>query len=369
VIRRLAGVVLVACALLALPAAAAAVEAPPGPRLATVELIETKGSQRPENESLPLMSLATVDPATGAQRRFLRAKLGASGRPVPSPFQAPAWSPDGSMIAFAGNAGGAESAQDRIFLASSGGSGVHSVPGTRGASSPVFSPDGFTLAFARSRFEVNGKPGDLPTRFYFSTTTWVIDLRGGKARRLTRWRNGLSNTPGSFTADGSGLLVTKDDSNLDGPRVVRLNRADGSAQELLESASEPAVSPDGSRIAFVGYLNPDPVEAEENNDYLASELYVAQADGTQVKRLSHTSDVLESFPSWDPSGQRIGYVQFRADTSFVPALGLLFPVGNALMQVNADGSCRMRILSLKTVAFYGVAWRPGSGREAGPLAC
>jgi Tol biopolymer transport system component len=368
--RRLAGVVLAACALLALPAGAAAVEPPPGPRLAAIELIESKGSQRTEDERSPLMSLATIDPSTGEQRRFLRAELGATGHLVPSPFHAPAWSPDGSLIAFAGNEGGGESAaRDRIFLVSPGGSGARPVPGTLGGSSPVLSPDGFTLAFARSRFEVKGKPGDLRTGFYYSTTTWVVDLRGGEPRRLTRWRNGLSNTPGSFGADGSSLLLTKEDSNLEGPRIVQVSLADGSSRQLFEFASEPAVSPDGSRIAFSGYLNPDLVEAEENQDYLASELYVARIDGTQVKRLSRTSGVLESSPGWDPSGQRIGYVQFRADTSFVPALGLLFPTGNALMQVNADGGCRKKILSLKTVAFYGAAWRPGAGREAGPLAC
>lgn len=352
---------------LALPAAAAG-EAPPGPRLASVELIEAKGPKFSEDDRPATMALATVDPATGKQQRFLRGKLGAGKRLVPSPFHPPAWSADGSLIAFAAHQGG-QRAPDRIFLAASDGSGVRPVPGTSGGSQPVLSPDGFTLAFSRTRFESDVKPGDLYPKFYSSTTTWIVDLRGGKPRRLTRWRNGLYNSPGSFTADGAGLLLSKEDGNLEGDRVVQLGLADGSSREILEFASEPAVSPDGSQIAFIGYRDGDLVEAEENQDYLAGELYVAAADGSGIRRLSRSEDVLESAPSWDPSGQRIAYVQFRADTSFVPSLGLLFPTGNALMQVNADGSCRKRILSQPRVAFYGAAWQPGPGREAGPIAC
>lgn len=363
--RRLALPALLLVAL-ALPAAAIA-EAPPGPRLATVEMIEAKGPRFSDKPSI--MALATIDPSTGRQRRFLRAKLSADNRIVPSPFHAPAWSPDGSLMAFAAHRGNEESVEDRIFLASSDGSGARPVPGTRGGSQPVLSPDGFTLAFARTRFRSNVRPGRLYANFYSSTTTWIVDLRGGKPRRLTRWRNELYNTPGSFTADGSGLLLTKEDSNLEGPRIVQTSLADGSTREILEFGSEPALSPDGSRIAFVGFLDPDLVEAEENHDYLAGELYVAASDGTGVRRLSRSEDVLESAPSWDPSGQRIAYVQFRADTSFVPGLGLLFPTGNALMQVNADGSCRKKILTQRRVAFYGVAWQPGPGREAGPILC
>ncbi|HEX6206111.1 MAG TPA: hypothetical protein VFZ29_09940 [Solirubrobacterales bacterium] len=353
---------------LVLPAAAVG-ETPSGPRLATVELIEAKGPKFSEDDRPPTMALATVDPSTGKQQRFLEAKLGAGKRLVPSPFHPPAWSPDGSLMAFAAYDGGGEPEQDKIFVASSDGSDARLIPGTRGGSQPVFSPDGFTLAFSRTRFRSNVKPGRLYANFYSSTTTWIVDLRGGKPRRLTRWRNGLYNTPGSFTADGTGLLLTKEDSNLEGSRIVQLGLADVSSREILEFASEPAVSPDGSQIAFVGYLDRDLVEAEENHDYLAGELYVAAADGTGIRRLSRSEDVLESAPSWDPSGQRIAYVQFRADTSFVPGLGLLFPTGNALMQVNPDGSCRKNILSQPRVAFYGAAWQPGPGREAGPIRC
>jgi dipeptidyl aminopeptidase/acylaminoacyl peptidase len=357
---------------LSLVTSVAMAAAPPGPRLATVELIETKGSEREENASAPFMALATIG-ASGEQRqRLVRSKLDGGERVIPAPFYGPAWSSDGSSLAFVGFSGKRDS---RIHLVAADGSGLHPVPGTKNGTDPVFSADGRTLAFARTRTRsyVDVKhitePGKDRSFFYSSTTTWIVDLQGGKPLRLTRWRNGLSNVPDFFTPDGSMLALDKDDDNLDGDRVVLFDLAGGGSRDLLQRAEEAAISPDGSRIAFVGYLHPDVVEAEEDRDYLAGELYVANADGTGVRRVTQTDDVIESSPSWDPSGQRIAYVRVRADTSFVPALGLLFPTGNALMQVNADGTCPSRISSLRKVAHYGVAWQPGPGREAGPIAC
>lgn len=361
--------VLTALAMLAVAAAAEAT----GPRLATVEMIQTKGSLRSENEGPPLMAVATVDPATGGERRFQRAPLGVGKRVVPFPFYAPTWSPDGALIAFNGHAG--RSDKGRIYVVAPDGTGLRAFPGTVNGTQPVFSPDGRTLAFARTRSWFHLDPGFFkePTkggiRSYASTTTWIVDLAGGKPRRLTRWRDGLSHVPTSFSPHGTTLLVTKEDRNLDGPRVMQTSLADGVTRELILEAKEAVYSPDGSRIAFTGFLDPDLVEAEEDGDYLAEELYVTNADGTGTKRLSRTEGVLESAPSWDPSGQRLAYVQFRADTSFVSALALLFPTGNALMQVNADGSCRKKIVTRPKVAYYGVAWQPGPGREAGPLSC
>lgn len=143
----------------------------------------------------------------------------------------------------------------------------------------------------------------------------------------------------------------------------------GGTTDLVRLATEPALSPDGTRVAFAGYLNLDVVKAEEGREYAATELYAMNIDGTGVRRLTRTEGVIETSPSWDPSGQRIAYVQVAADTSFVAGLALLFPVGNAIMQVNADGTCRERLYSSPKSALYGVSWQQGTGHEAGPIAC
>ncbi len=350
----------------------AGAEVAPGPHLASIELIEPGGFKFREEPRMSV-ALAVVDPATGRERRMLRGSLEPKDRTVPSPFDPPAWSADGSLIAF--NASRGEGDRGSIFVVAPDGSGLGPVRGTINGVNPVFSADGRMLAFARTRFKIHFdkkhmfEPWKSRTWTYSSTSAWIVDLAGGKPRRLTPWENGLDNTPTSFSPDGSGLLLTRRDGSRDGPRVIRMSLADGKTRVLLARAKEGVYSPDGTRIAFTGFLHPDLVEAEEDNDYLAEELYVANADGTQVRRLSHSKGVLEAAPSWDPSGQRLAYVRWRGDTSFLTGIASLFPVGNTLMQVNADGSCRQKIASIPTVAYYGAAWQPGPGREAGPIIC
>ncbi len=66
------------------------------------------------------------------------------------------------------------------------------------------------------------------------------------------------------------------------------------------------------------------------------------------------------------SGQRIAFTRLGGGT-----LGdLSHPhEGNAVMQVNADGTCLTPLLKIAGGTFYGSAWQPGPGREAGPIAC
>ncbi|HWM64679.1 MAG TPA: hypothetical protein VNP96_11915 [Solirubrobacterales bacterium] len=343
---------LLACAVAEVPAAA-----PDGPRLAFVSLV---------NDKSRALRLETVDGSGAVRRTLLAGRLARDGK-GPMPFFAPSWSPDGTRLAVIVLAG----KQPRsIHLISSDGRGSRVVPETKGGTDPVLSPDGKTLAFARSRirFEVDM---DRPTggHFYSSTTTWTIDLTSGQTRRLTPWRDGLENTPTSFSPDGSVLALTKRDNRLDGPRTVLLHVDDGRTRLLLREATEPAISPDGTQVALIGYKDGSVVETDEGNQVSVGELYTIRIDGTQLTRLTRTHDQLESRPSWDPSGQRIAYNQFHVGTGLSPTLNTLFPYGNAIMQINADGSCRSKALSIPRVAIYGAAWQPGAGREAGRISC
>jgi Tol biopolymer transport system component len=355
-------------ALVSCPSLVAA-SVPPGPRLATVELIETKGSERDEPTAAPFVALTTFGTSGQKQRHLLKQRLEGNSEVTPLPFDGPAWSGDGSSIAFAGVRKGARG----IYVAGGDGSDPRLVKGTRGGSDPVLSPDGRMLAFAKSRTHFPRmnpkKPLSSLGRYYASTTTWVIDLGGGAARRLSGWRNGLYNEPESFSPDGSTLAMTKRDERLDAPRIVLLSLASGEASELPEPGEDAAISPDGTKLAFVGYLNPIHIEAEENRDYMIGELYTANLDGSEPRRLTRNADRIEASPSWNPSGQRLAYTEVKADTSFDPGLALLFPTGNAIAAINADGSCRQTVFSSPRVALYGVAWQPGRERGSAPLDC
>lgn len=343
--------------------AATAVASPPGPRLATVELIETKGSERDEPTASPFTALTTFGPSGERQRHLLKQRLDAKRALIPFPFFGPSWSGDGGSIAFLAARGKSVG----IYVADADGHRPRPVAEARKGVESVLGPDGRTLAFARSRTR-DPKPGKRG-RSYSSTATWIADLEGGSVRRLTPWRNGLEYVPEGFSADGSVLVLAKRDDRLDAPRIVLLHMDSGELTELPVAGEEAAISPDGTRLAFVGYLNPTLVEAEENRDYTIGELYTMNLDGTGVKRLTRNEDRIESSPSWDPSGQRLAYVEVEADTSFVPGLALLFPVGNEIKEMNADGSCRGTVASSPKVAFYGVAWQPGPGRGSGRIEC
>jgi len=345
----------------------AAADAPPGPRIATVALTEAH-AKAPRGGPKLRMSLLSVDPAEGRQLPLFSGDLETTNGITPIPLGvAAAWSSDGSLIAFTAYGKG-KSEHGQIYVIGADGRGTRPLPGTRDGTDPVLSPDGHTLAFARSRLHVH-IPDAGPSSVYMSTTTWVIDLAGGEPRRLTRWRNGLSNTPGSFTVDGSGLLVTEEDERRVGERIVQLALAGGPPREVLREASHPSLSPDGTRLAFISNVDRDSVEGDGSRERGPSEIYVASADGSGAKRITYTDDVAESSPSWDPSGQRLAYVRTSLGSIFTAIQALRFPVGNSLMQVNTDGSCPQRILSKPNAFLLGSTWQPGPGREAGPIAC
>jgi Tol biopolymer transport system component len=96
-----------------------------------------------------------------------------------------------------------------------------------------------------------------------------------------------------------------------------------------------------------------------------SELMVARADGSGARRLLRRKGYI-SFPSWDPSGSRLS---FTIDPP-AEATGDIEPeFGNKLMAINANGTCLTKVFSDPETTVYGSAWRPGPGRDAGPISC
>lgn len=346
----MAGLVL---AMLVLTSASPAA-APEGPRLGFVKL-----SLKP-----PRFELLTVDP-TGALPLMI-AGGGRSKRPLPYPAP-PSWSPDGSLIAFSGLVGGEnEDGRPRlqIYVAAADGSGLQKLPGTGQAVGPVFSPDGNSIAFARSRErrKRNGSGGE--DTVYESVSVWIASLDGGLPRQVTPWRNHLLQTPSSFSPDGSVLAITRAIGDMQ-PEAIGLN-SDGTGPDVLaRNALEPVFSPDGSRIAFL--RGPRRTFSDRNRATTGTftDLYTMNADGRGLERLTKTPRAVEIAPSWDPSGQRLAYTEVKPLSSNAAFLGL----GDSLIEVNADGSCRTKVISSPGAALFGARWQPGPGRGAGRIVC
>src|SRR5690348_15641441 len=187
--------------------------------------------------------------ATGAEGGARRTLVG-DGRIWPLPFDGGSWSPDGSMLAFAGAPRRNEAAKSRLYLVAADGGSPVPVPGTQEGHEPVFSPDGHTLAFSRTKLELKLNLKD-PLNFheYSSTTTWLVDLSSGGVKRLTPWRNGFRVNPTSFSPDGSKLLVEREKAGIE--EVALLDLATGAIKPFARHARDATYSPDGSKIALI----------------------------------------------------------------------------------------------------------------------
>jgi Tol biopolymer transport system component len=109
-----------------------------------------------------------------------------------------------------------------------------------------------------------------------------------------------------FSFTGGGDLYRMDRT---GGNVVRLTSGPGTASNY-----QPAVSPDGRKIAFVSNRDGNP------------EIYVINADGTNPVRLTNLP-TLEWGPAWSPDGTRIAFVAESMETG-----------AHVIRVMNADGS-------------------------------
>lgn len=341
-IRRLVGVVLVSCAFFVLPVVAQA-EVPPGPRLTFMRA----GDARSE--------LVGADPAGRDQRVIVGGEEDV--RPLPLALSSLSWSGDGSAVVFAGLSGSPRDARFDLYLVGADGSGIRRIPSTRDGLDPVLSPDARTLAFVRIRRRQS--TGRKP---HVNLSTWLVDLTTGAVSRL-----GLAarpEFPSAFSPDGATLAVTRPAGNR-GSDAVAIDLATGQGSVLVRNAAEPAYSPDGSKIAFLRGPRRTYRDKRGTTVETLTDIYAVKVNGSGLARLTKTPRRIELAPSWDPSGQRLVYTEFKAGANEVNFLG----IGDSIMEINADGSCGTKVLSVPNATLYGATWQPGPGREAGPISC
>ena len=203
-----------------------------------------------------------------------------------------------------------------------------------------------------------------------SSLNWAVmavGVNSGRSRLLTPWRRHQILTPTSFSPDGSKLAAERVILKRSGiaAAAVVVELGGGPTTVLARNAEEPAYSPDGSRVAFVRTSHGAPSGPGGNRPPARSELFVMPAAGGKHVKLAGIKGGL-AWPSWDPSGRRISFTRLGGG-SFG---GLSDPhESNAIMQINADGTCLTRLLSIGRGHFGGSSWQPGPGREAGPIAC
>ena len=203
---------------------------------------------------------------------------------------APRWSPDGQTLAFL-RAGEKDPAQIYL-LPMQGGEGHKLTDLPRSAGAAVWSPDGRTIAFGSDATEKDvadkreAKKGDekksdvrIITRAVFRsngegwldadrhTHIWTIAVpelgsEPGQAKQITSSK--YDDTGVRWSSDGSKLYFTSD--RVDEPYYYQPDRnmysvpaAGGELTTVVDidgPVNGPVVSPDGQRIAFLGWINP-----------------------------------------------------------------------------------------------------------------
>lgn len=228
-------------------------------------------------------SLFTVAPDTRQLRRVTRAR---------GWDWFPAWSPDGRRIAFA-RAGRSLD----LYVVGANGKGLRRLVHTRTNEEwPTWSPDGSKIAF-----ESGSPPLTKPGQKNIDPELWVVGADGHGLKRLTN--NNLQDVSPAWSPDGKWIAFVRIGKGNHG-RIWVISAEGRNAHPLGLKGGEPAWSPDGTQLAFA--------HARSGFGRETVDLYVANVDGSGLRRLTHGRvGVVSHHPSWSPDGRSIVYMSRR----------------------------------------------------------
>ena len=206
----------------------------------------------------------------------------------------PAWSPDGTHIAFDSDMSGAV----RLWIMDANGGHAHMVAGDGPSAKdrlPTYTPDGRRLVFSRCVGE--------------ACAIYSIRVDGTHLRVLTRLHASVNDLRASVSPDGRQIAFNRFFAHGIIGQVYVMN-ADGSGAHAvtppaLESFA-PNWSPTGRLITFTS-----------GSDHPPSNIYVMHPDGTGIRQLTHSPFPHNSFQSaYAPQADRIAFASDRRYPDF-----------------------------------------------------
>jgi TolB protein len=188
----------------------------------------------------------------------------------------PAWSPDGSQIAFI-------SVNDpgpyAVTVMSADGSGIHSPNAVRALDrNPTWSPDGRQIAFESRR---------TGTAIQIA----VMNADGSGLHEIPRFA-----VQPAWSPNGRSFAVST--TNGVGGTRIEVMGVDGSDNRPVTTSTVgvvdqfPSWSPDSRRLAFARYFG-------------EGAIHIVDADGRNLRRLTQFVSGFDDAPSWSPDGQQL----------------------------------------------------------------
>jgi dipeptidyl aminopeptidase/acylaminoacyl peptidase len=222
----------------------------------------------------------------------------------------------------------------------------------KSSTAPAWSPDGSRIAFISDRSE--------------KRQMYVIDPRGGEAEALTSLEDGVGNF--AWAPDGRTIAYTATepksaamkerdkkfgefqivDADQRMTQLFLLTVASRDTRQLTHGAftvGRYAWSPDGTRIAFDHQVNPSP-----GSGGTADISIVTVADGA-LKDLV-TQDGPDTHPVWAPDGSQIAFESSMANAAY-------FYTNHPIAVVAAGGGTPVALTAAFDEDPQIVAWKPG----------
>lgn len=186
----------------------------------------------------------------------------------------------------------------------------------------VFAGDTTTSQFNMSCAQVannmiafsGGRDGDLEI--------FLMNADGSNPTKLTD--NTVEDTNVEISNDGTQLAFISARSGGSRDQLYIMNVDGTDVQQVTTSPAQPSYvdwSPDDSRLVYHGFDNDD-------------EIFIIDADGNNLTRLTDNTGTNDNYPDWSPDGDKIVFASDRGGTTEIYTMD---PDGSNIQQITNNG--------------------------------